>query len=420
MNRIALTSTVVGLLLMATACRTPPPDSSRAEGHGEEAGEASAEPEKGPHGGRMLREGSLALEVTIFERGVPPEFRVFPYENDAPIDPADVKLTIALHRFGGRVDTIRFSKRDDHLLGDATVEEPHSFDVEVTADYRGRAGRWTYPSPEGRTEMSPAAVASSGIEIETVGTATIRSSVQAAGRIVPNAEHVAHVVPRYPGLVKAVRANLGDRVAAGHVLAIVENNDSLQSYDVKAAIAGTIVAKDVIVGEIARDGDVLFTIVDLGTVWVDLRVAPADAARVRPGQPVTIAATQGDERRADGRVVYVAPIGTAETQTLLVRAELSNPEGTWTPGLYVTGEVVVAEDAVPAAVKASALQTYRDWDVVFLSDGTVFQAMPVEIGKRDAEWAEIVGGVTAGQRYVTENSFVVKADIGKSGASHDH
>ncbi len=419
MTRTTLTSAAVALLLMAIGCDTGSQGSSHGEEQGQEA-QAAPEPAKGPHGGRVLREGSFAVEVTIFERGVPPEFRVFAYDTDKPIDPAEVNLTITLRRFGGRVDTIGFAKRDDYLLGDAVIEEPHSFDVEVAADYRGRTGRWTYPSPEGRTDMSPAAVASSGIEIETVGTATIRSIVHGAGRIVPNAEHVAHVVPRYPGLVKVVRANLGDQVAAGHVLAVVENNDSLQPYDVKAPIGGTIVAKDVIVGEVTREGDVLFTVTHLGTVWADLRVPATDAHRVRAGQAVTIAGTQSDDQRMDGRVVYVAPIGTADTQTMLVRAELSNAEGAWIPGLYVTGEIVVAEDAVPTAVKASALQTYRDWDVVFLSDGAVFQAMPVALGRRDAEWAEVLAGVTAGQRYVTENSFIVKADIGKSGASHDH
>ncbi len=419
MNRITLTSAAVGLLLLAPGCETDPQGPSHAEGQGQETA-AAAEPAKGPHGGRILRAGPFAVEVTIFERGVPPEFRVFAYDDDKPIDPAEVKLTITLRRFGGRVDAIGFAKRDDYLLGNVTIDEPHSFDVEVAAEHRGRTGRWTYPSPEGRTDMSPAAVASSEIEIETVGTATIRSIVHGAGRIVPNAEHVAHVAPRYAGLVKAVRASLGDQVAAGQVLAVVENNDSLQPYDLKAPIGGTIVAKDVLVGEIARESDVLFTITNLRRVWADLRVPPTDAHRVRAGQAVTITGTQRDDQRMDGRVVYVAPIGTADTQTMLVRAELSNAEGRWIPGLYVTGEIVVAEDAVPTAVKASALQTYRGWDVVFLSDGAVFQAMPVELGRRDAEWAEVLAGVTAGQRYVTKNSFIVKADIGKSGAAHDH
>jgi cobalt-zinc-cadmium efflux system membrane fusion protein len=71
-------------------------------------------------------------------------------------------------------------------------------------------------------------------------------------------------------------------------------------------------------------------------------------------------------------------------------------------------------------VKTAALQRFRDRDVVFLNEGAVFQAMPVELGRQDGEWVEITAGVTPGQRYAAENSFVVKADVGKSGATHDH
>lgn len=116
-------------------------------------GEAATEAAKGPHGGRLLSEGDFATEVTIFERGVPPEFRVFFYEKNRLIDPAEVKLRIELHRFGGRVDKIGFSKREDYLLGDQEIVEPHSFDVKVIAERRGKTYRWEYDSYEGRTTL---------------------------------------------------------------------------------------------------------------------------------------------------------------------------------------------------------------------------------------------------------------------------
>ena len=75
---------------------------------------------------------------------------------------------------------------------------------------------------------------------------------------------------------------------------------------------------------------------------------------------------------------------------------------------------------MPVAVRADAIQTLRDWNVVFLQDGEVYQAQPVELGRRDAQWVEILSGIEPGRRYVARNSFVLKADVGKSGASHDH
>jgi cobalt-zinc-cadmium efflux system membrane fusion protein len=374
---------------------------------------------KGPHGGRLLRDDELGIEVTIFERGVPPEFRVYAYEGDDPLEPTEVKLGITLRRFGNRADTFRFVKCEDFLLGDAIVEEPHSFDVEVVVEHRGRTSRWTYPSYEGRTEMSPAALAGSEIAIETVGPAAIRATVQANGRVVPNEDRLAHVIPRFPGVVKEIRKRLGDAVTRGEVLAVVESNESLQAYEVKASIAGTIIAKEVTTGELAPEGKVMFTIADLGTVWADLNVSQRDFQSLRLGQHAIVEAGYG-VAKSEGPIIYLSPFGAETTQTLLARVELSNVEGQWKPGLFVSGEVLVAESQVATAVKASALQTFRDWDVVFLNEGNVFQAIPVELGRRDAEWVEIVGGVASGQRYAAENSFVVKADIGRSGATHDH
>ena len=78
------------------------------------------------------------------------------------------------------------------------------------------------------------------------------------------------------------------------------------------------------------------------------------------------------------------------------------------------------ETDVPLAVKASAIQTFRDWEVVFMQDGSMFEIAILELGRRDGEWAEVLSGLKAGQKYAAEHSFIIKADILKSGASHDH
>jgi cobalt-zinc-cadmium efflux system membrane fusion protein len=405
------------VLAAGIGCGGSAGDHAHDGGH---AGHEEAQDEaRGSHGGRLLRDGDFALEVAIYERGVPPEYRVWAFDGEQPLDPATVTATITLSRFGGRVDEIRFTPRDGYLLGDRTVDEPHSFAVEVAAEHAGATHRWTYDSWEGRTQMSAAAIAASDIGIATVGPAVIRTTVTVNGRVVPNEDRLAHVTPRYPGVVRAVRKRLGDRVAAGEVLAVVESNESLQSYDVRAPLAGTVIAKDVTVGEFADEHDVLYAVADLATVWADLDVPPREFPRLATGQRVSLASGPG-LAEADGTIVYLSPFGAADTQTLLARVEVPNPDGRWRPGLFVTGRILVAEETVPAAVEAAALQTFRDWDVVFLNAGDVFQAMPVEVGRRDAEHVEILEGVEPGQRYAARNSFIVKADVGKSGASHDH
>lgn len=392
---------------------------SQVSGEGDHGSAAAAEVAKGPHGGRLLREGDFGTEVTIFESGVPPEFRVFFYEKNKPVDPAAVKLTIELHRFGGRVDKINFAKREDYLLGDQVIVEPHSFDVKVMAEHKGKASRWEYDSYEGRTTMSAEAVKSSGIVVESSGPAKIRTTIKVNGRVQPNEDHMTHVIPRYPGIVKKINKRLGDPVAKDEVVAVVESNESLQAYEVKASLAGTVIGKDVRQGEFVKEGEVIYVVADLSTVWVDLNVPRKDFDKLKIGETVTVFAGEG-LTNATGRISYISPFGAEDTQTMLARVELPNPTGAWRPGLFVTGEIVVDEAEVPVAVKTSALQTFRDWDVVFMAEGGMFEIAILELGRRDGEWAEVVSGLSAGQKYATENSFIIKADILKSGASHDH
>jgi len=261
-------------------------------------------------------------------------------------------------------------------------------------------------------------VKNSGIVVETAGPAKINPTIKVNGRVAPNEDHMTHIIPRYPGIVKRIHKRLGDSVAKDEVVAIVESNESLQPYEVKSSIAGTIIKKDVTQGEFVKEGEAIYTVADLGTVWVDLNVRRKDFDKLKIGQAVTI--FSGDGMTAPGTVSYISPFGAEDTQTMLARVELPNRNGSWRPGLFVTGEIIVEEAAVPLAVKASAIQTFRDWEVVFMQDGDVFEIAILELGRRDAEWAEVMSGLSPGQRYVADNSFVIKADIGKSGATHDH
>jgi len=401
--------------LGAVSCGRHDHDHGHGHGHG---APAAAEAARGPHGGRLLAEGDFQCEVTIFERGVPPQYRVYFYEKNKPVDPADVKLSIELHRLGGQVDKFAFQKQQDYLVGDNVVEEPHSFDVKVVAEHKGRTHRWEYDSYEGRTELAPEAVKISGIVIETVGPAKLQQTIRVSGRIGANEDHLKHVIPRFPGVVKEVRKRLGDSVAKDEVLAVVESNESLQPYEIKSAIAGTVIQKHATTGEFVKEGETIYVVADLSTVWVDLNIYHQDFHHLKVGQAVSVETGPGG--KAQGAISYLSAFGRENTQTMLARVVVDNSNGNWRPGLFVTAEILVAEFEVPVAVKAGALQTFRDWDVVFINVGNAFEIRPLELGRRDGDWVEVVSGLEAGQRYVAENSFIIKADILKSGASHDH
>jgi membrane fusion protein, heavy metal efflux system len=88
--------------------------------------------------------------------------------------------------------------------------------------------------------------------------------------------------------------------------------------------------------------------------------------------------------------------------------------------MAVYGEVTVASRAVPLAVERIGLQRFRDFTVVFAQVGDIFEVRMLELGAQDDTHVEVLGGIKPDTPYVTEQSFLIKADIEKSGASHDH
>jgi cobalt-zinc-cadmium efflux system membrane fusion protein len=271
----------------------------------------------------------------------------------------------------------------------------------------------------GHVELDAEQIAVAGIEIAVAGPAEIRERVLLNGRIAPDEDAIAHLMARFPGVVRSVHKRLGDPVAAGDVLAVIESNESLHPYELRARMAGTVIAKEISPGEFVAGDRELFVIADLSTVWVDLDVYRPDFGRLRPGQRVRVDAGDGTPP-VETTLSYLSPIGSPSTQTLLARAVLPNPDRSWRPGLFVTAEVETDARPAPVAVAAEAIQRLRDRDVVFVAEDGVFQAQPVALGRRDGGRVEVQEGLAAGQRYVARGSFLVKAELGKAGASHDH
>jgi cobalt-zinc-cadmium efflux system membrane fusion protein len=424
MKRIAviIISIVLGLGALFAGykiLKTKRPAPVDEHGHGGGHDEHEEEVVKGPNGGRLFGEKDFQAEVTIYEPvGLEPNFRVYFYSNGKPLDPAGIELTLELHRIN-RIDIITFEKQEMFLAGQQPAVEPHSFDAKIEATRAGKTYTWSYQSLEGRVEMAEESRKKAGIGIETAGPATLSIKLELNGKIAPNEERMTHVIPRFPGVVKSVKKKLGDHAGEGEVLATVESNESLKTYEIKAELAGTVIKKEVTLGEFVSGQEPIFTIADLSTVWADFSVYRQDFPLLREGQTVTLEGGPGMEK-AEAKIGYISPFGAENSQTMLARADVPNPQGEWRPGLFVRGSVIAEQAEVPVAVKASAIQTFRDWNVVFIRVGELFEAVPVELGRRDDHWVEIKSGLKGGDKYAAENSFIVKADIGKAGASHDH
>ena len=232
-----------------------------------------------------------------------------------------------------------------------------------------------------------------------------------------NSDAVSNVTARFDGKIETVTVALGDYVNAGDTLATIESNQSLTSFELLAPISGLITARNASGGE-STVGRALFTITDTSTVWADLAVFPADLPRINIGKRVTIN-TPLTDTPITGTIARILP-ETASNQAVTARVVLDNSDGVLRAGTWVQAQINIAEHEVPLAVRREGLQAFRDFTVVYAQIGDQFEVRMLDLGRQSEEWVEVLGGLEPGTRYVTENSYILKADVEKSGASHDH
>jgi len=381
--------------------------------------ESTQDFKRGPHGGRLLQANHFQVEVFICEtEEVPPKFRIYFYDDGMPIKPSDVKFKMSVERIN-RSENIFFQIDKDYLESITEVSEPHSFKVKIHAEYQDRAYEWEYKSYEGRIELTTEAIHANAIKVEKTKSIFLEIRMNAMGKIIPNEELTVAISPRFPGVAKAVNKKLGEYVHADETLAIIESNESLRNYEIKSEISGIVIKKDINIGMSLSGQENIFVVSDLKSVWADFKIYHHDIPQIKLGKPVEVKSLDGKSRE-QSTIFYISPLGSESTQSVSARALLSNVDGLWKPGLFISGEITVDQLSVPVAVKTGALQTFRDWDVVFISVGNVFEVVPVKLGKRNKEWVEIISGLSPEDNYVSENSFVLKADLEKSGAKLEH
>jgi len=381
------------------------------------AAASEAEPEKGVNGGRLLREGDLAVELTIFETGVPPEFRVYITQNDKLVSPNQVELNIKLSRLGGVVDDINFRSEGDYLRGDTVIYEPHSFAVAVTAQYKGKRYSWQYDNFEGRTLIEEKIAQAMDIETEIVGAATLHKTVKVFGKLVLPADAKRTIQARFEGEIKRMHVGLGDTVKEGQVLVTIESNESLRSFQIKSPIAGVISQQQANTGE-QTGARTLLEITQTNTLIAELAVFPMDSPSVKQEAPVSLTINGQDE--VFTTIISGTRLPMRDDQARLFLAEVDNTAGFLNEGVFVTAKIEVETFDVPLAVKRVGLQSFRDFTVVYAKVGEQYEVRMLDLGREAGEWVEVLGGIDLGTHYVTQNSYIIKADIEKSGASHDH
>ncbi len=198
-----------------------------------------------------------------------------------------------------------------------------------------------------------------------------------------------------------------------------EGERSLVAYPLTAPISGRVVEKHIVAGEAVEAATDAFEVADLSTVWVDLSVYQRDLGVVREGQEVVIDAGP-NQPRTRGTISYVRPIVGEETRTAFARVVVPNPDGLLRPGQFVTGLIAVDEAEVAVVVPETAVIEVEGTPSVFVQTAEGFEARPVEVGDRAGDQVAITRGLRAGERYVAEGAFALKAELGKSEMEGGH
>lgn len=299
---------------------------------------------------------------------------------------------------------------DGAEAGDHASHDHAAHTVEADAhaghDHAGHEGHG-----HGGPALGPEARRLIGLELDTVEYRIVERTIVLPGRVGYNQDRVAHVTPRFAGVVREVQARIGQWVRAGQTIAVIENNATLTRYKISAPFAGRVIEKRASLGEFVSEERQLFLVANLSRVWVDCDVYASDVELVHAGMEAVVEAV-GTERTQKAQVMYVSPVFTASGGTGLVRIELDNRDGVWRPGMFVRARLSYPTQDSVLTVATDAVQTLDGESVVFVpGQGNTFVNSVVETGIRTPSYTRVLKGLRAGDVYVSKGAFELKATI---------
>lgn len=314
---------------------------------------------------------------------------------------------------------------DDHEHG--PTEQTHVEEDDHDHDH-GDGGEHADDTHEDHGEfaitLSRDAVTLAGIDTATVVWGRISNTIELPGEVGFDENKIAYISPRFPGIAQRANYNVGEYVETGKVMAVVESNESMNSYEIMAPMSGWVIEKRINPGEFVSGEKSIFVLADLSTVWVNLAVYPKDINRVKKGQAVHLKAI-GLEETTTGTIDYITPLVDLRTRSATARVTLSNGHNIWRPGTFVQATITTPGRDTTLIVEKEAVQYLDERSVVFVtSEPNVFRPVDVVIGDSDADHVQILAGLPETATYVARGAFELKAKIVTSNmdahAGHGH
>jgi RND family efflux transporter MFP subunit len=188
---------------------------------------------------------------------------------------------------------------------------------------------------------------------------------------------------------------------------------------VQAPGDGVVIARAANPGQVVTAGQELFTVTDLTTVWVIGDLYEKDFAAVRVASPATVIVPGASERRLAGRVAYIDPRVDPASRTAKVRVEVPNSRGDLRLGMFVNVAFETAGDQRVTLIPRAAVQSIGERTVVYVTtegEEGKFTERPVKLGRTVGELVEVIDGLKPGERIVTDGSFFLRAEAGRTRA----
>lgn len=306
---------------------------------------------------------------------------------------------------------------DDHKHNADAHESNDSHDEDEGHDHNDHSEELTI-------ELTPEAAKLAGITVSSVRSGHINKTIELPGEIGFNEDNVAHISPRFAGIAIDAKFRIGDYVNKDDVVAVIESNESMNSYTIKAPISGWIIDRHITKGEYVSEENSIYVIADLSTVWVNLAVYPKDADKVKVGQLAHLKVI-GSKNITSGKIEYITPIVDFRTRSLTARITLANPDNKWRPGSFVQGVISLEKSSENPVIDKSAVQFLDEKSVVFVVEGkNKFKPVEIITGDSDQKQIQVLEGISLGDKYVSKGSFELKAKIVTSNldahAGHGH
>lgn len=196
-----------------------------------------------------------------------------------------------------------------------------------------------------------------------------------------------------------------------------ENAQPSRYHELKSPLDGLVIERELTLGEFVDTSHKAFTVADLSVLWVEISIAPDDVSRVKEGQEAII---EGGGKQGTGKVIFVSPVINPDTRSAKAIVELSNAKGLWRSGDYANASIITDTQAVGMIVPQESVQTIEGKSVVFVKTAEGFEQRVIVSGKKDGQNIEVSSGLSAGDEVAIGNTFVLKAEAGKSEAEHSH